>query len=366
MKIIYLITGLGIGGAESITINLANWMYTNGEQVTLIYLGGENKQSAAILPGIHIINLNMRKTPFQFLNALLKAKKIVKEIQPDVVHAHMIHANIFARLLRLICYIPFLISTEHSKNIGSGLRMWLYRITDGLSDLDTNVSFEATDYFIVRKAFNLRKTITMYNGIDLNRFKRNILIHHSLRQMYQIEENEFVFLNVGRLVPAKDHKNLFDAFELLMKKGVVAKLLLVGDGELRKDLEREVEKKNLSGKVIFAGMHKNTEDYYNAANCFVLSSAWEGFGLVLGEAMACELPVISTNAGGCAEVVNNPEYVVPVRDPQTLSKAMEGIYRMSMASRRLLGKQNRDSVQRFGLEKICRHWREIYTRQYII
>lgn len=71
----------------------------------------------------------------------------------------------------------------------------------------------------------------------------------------------------------------------------------------------------LINNVIFAGAHIHIEDYYSAADCFVLSSAWEGFGLVLAEAMAANLPVLTTDAGGCAEVVDDYEYVVPTHDP---------------------------------------------------
>ena len=366
MRIVYFITGLGIGGAEAITVNIANRMQAAGQEVSIVYLAGDNRQKDVLCPDIRVICLNMQKTPAGFVQALSKARKVLRDIRPDVVHAQMIHANIFARILRLFYPIPFLISTEHSKNIGGRGRMWLYRITDRLSDVNTNVSEEATGYFIARQAFSLAKTTTVYNGIDLNRFGSDPSLRESIRQLYGIGQDEFLFLNVGRLVPAKDHKNLLDAFEKVEKKFASSKLLIVGEGELRKELEDCAGKKGLAGKVIFAGMRQNTEAYYNAADCFVLSSAWEGFGLVLAEAMACGVPVVSTDAGGCAEVVNDPRYVVPVRDAEALSRIMEEICRMPAGNRASLGEANRHSAGRFSLETICRQWTDIYTKQKIV
>lgn len=125
------------------------------------------------------------------------------------------------------------------------------------------------------------------------------------------------------MTPAKDHVNLLLAFKETCSICPDIKLLIVGDGELKKELEEKVKELKLINNVIFAGAHIHIEDYYSAADCFVLSSAWEGFGLVLAEAMAANLPVLTTDAGGCAEVVDDYEYVVPTHDPFLLADKMK-------------------------------------------
>ncbi len=357
MRITYFITGLGLGGAEIATIGLANKMAEGGHGVQLVYLSGINVHSGRVDPRVEVIGLGMKKTPVGFLQALRKARKIIRAFRPDIVHAHMFHAVLFARLMRLGVKIPRLIGTEHTKNIESKIRMFAYRVTDCLSDLNTNVSQEALDYFVSKKAFGKRKSRAMYNGIDTKRFSPSRQAGDDVRKKYGIGCDEFLWLNAGRLAPAKDQLNLLLAFKQ-MESG---RLMIVGEGELREELERQIETMDLSDRVVMAGAHFDVENFYNAADCFVLSSAWEGFGMVLAEAMACGVPVISTDAGGCAEVVQNREFMVFVRRPDQLAEKMLYIRRMSREERAKIGEQNRSLSFRFDLDMILKQWEEIYN-----
>lgn len=363
MRILYCITGMGMGGAEAITTDIAGWMERAGHEVKLIYLTGENKQKKRLGSEVDAIPLNMRKSPLGFIKAQLKVRRFLMEWRPDVVHAHMVHANLFCRTLRLHCKIPLLVCTEHNKNIEGCLRMWMYRLTDHLSDINTNVSEEATSFFIKQKSFSVHKSKTVYNGIDLGRFVPCRANGLSVRERYGIKKDDFLFLNVGRLMPAKDQRNLIMAFDRLASIYSDVKLLIVGEGELREELEQYVASLLLANQVIFAGSQQQVVDYYNAANCFVLSSAWEGFGIVLAEAMACELPVIATDSGGCAEVVDNVEYMVKPRDSGALFLKMKQIYEMNQKERLKLGAYNREKAMRFDINRICRQWLEIYNKR---
>lgn len=360
MKILYVITGLGVGGAEAITIDIANQMSDWGHDVTLLYLTGENAQIAHINPHIIVLGLGMSKRIDSLIKGVYRAVRIIKSLKPDIIHSHMVHANIFCRILRVFCKIPFLICTEHSMNIEGRMRMALYYVTDFLSDVNTNVSEEATRYFIQEKAFSPLKSIAVYNGVDLSRFVRNEDAGQNTRERYSIKDTDYLFINVGRLTQAKDQFNLITAFTYLREKYPNIKLIIVGDGKLRAALEKQICEKHIEDNVLLVGEQRNVVDYYSAANCFVLSSAWEGFGIVLVEAMACELPVIATNAGGCAEVVSNPNYVVPPKDSQALYLKMKQIYEMSQDERRILGLKNRELAYRFDINQVCRQWLKIY------
>lgn len=170
MKILYVITGLGMGGAETITIDVAQKMLERGHEVAVLYLTGDNLQQHRIKLQMEIIGLHMKKSPIGFLRALKQARIYVNMFSPNVVHAQMFHANLFCRILRLFTRMPFLICTEHNRNIEGAIRMKLYRLTDCLSDMNTNVSEEATNYFISKKSFNKEKSKTIYNGVDLSKF----------------------------------------------------------------------------------------------------------------------------------------------------------------------------------------------------
>lgn len=359
MKIIYTITGLTLGGAETITVNLATRMHELGHTVKLMFLSGE--QCIQVPQEIESINLCMKKNPIGFIKAIKKAKKIVKDFQPDVVHANMFHAIVFARALRLFVKVPRLICTEHSNNFHGRIRQIIEHCTDFLSDVNTNVSKNATEYFVKKGLFSEAKAMTVYNGIDLQRFSKHA--NKRIRDELNIEKSTFVFLNVSRLNPAKDHKTLIQAFSLVHKEQPDTKLICVGDGDLLPMLKTFAEERDVSDSVIFTGAKTTVEDYYNASNCFVLSSAYEGFGLVLAEAMACELPVISTDCGGTREILQDDRWLVSIRNPEELSQKMLEIMHLSFEERKHIILKNLQKVKKFDLEAITQQWLSIYKNQ---
>jgi glycosyltransferase involved in cell wall biosynthesis len=366
MKIAYIISSMGVGGAEVVTIDIANRMSRMQNEVIILYLTGTNSNKDKIDKFVKTIPLNMTKNPISFIKALFYARKNLKNFQPDIIHAQMFHANIFSRILRIFYKGPHLICSEHNKIIGIGVqhsfRILIYRITDFLSDLNTNVSKEAKEFFIKQKAFTKNKSIYIYNGIDLKKFYPNNKARQKLRIVHNISDNDFLFINVGRLTLAKDQKNLIEAFWLLCKEYKNAKLMIVGKGELENQLKDLVLQKNIKNSVIFVGNKINIHDYYNTADVFVLSSAWEGFGLVIAEAMACSLPVIVTDAGGVREVLNNDQFIVPIKDSQALYRKMKYVYSLKSEERNEIGNKNLYRSKIFDIDSITSKWLNIYSQ----
>jgi glycosyltransferase involved in cell wall biosynthesis len=360
MNIAYIITGLGIGGAERVTIDIANYISRLGNNVIILYLTGENLHKTNIDASVKTYALNMHKTPWSFIGAIFRSRKILKSFSPDVVHGQMFHANIFARILKVFYRMPRLISTEHTIYIGSNFRMFIYRITDFLSDLNSNVSESATSCFIKSKAFSRSKSLTVYDGINLSRFKFNSLARQNIRKQYNIFNDEFVFLNIGRLTQAKNQKNLLQAFSFLIKAGSKAKLMIVGAGELVNELKEYVCEEKIEAHVIFTGVRDNVEDYYSVADCFVLSSSWEGFGIVLVEAMSVGLPVITTEvSGACKEILQNNDFIVPIKNSGILFSKMKYMFEHQEQSIKT-GVENIEKSKRFDINIISDQWIKIY------
>jgi len=243
MKILYLITGLGGGGAEKVVADLADQMFQSGHQVKIAYLKGE----VIVRPEnneIELVYLGLESLK-QSISAYKKYKNLLQTFKPHVVHAHMVHANIFARLSRIFLPIPKLICTAHSNNEGGKARMLAYRATHYLSDLTTNVSQSASDSFETLGAVPKNGITTIYNGIDLERFQRNEQANLEVRLALGLSDNDLMLLAVGRLHEAKDYPNLFHAIEILLKQDDKHKniyLFVVGDGDVLKFtyLEEEV------------------------------------------------------------------------------------------------------------------------------
>ena len=146
MKILLLITDLGVVGDERQVVELADAFTTRGHEVLLVYLTGAAAPHP-VNPRIRLVALGMNKSPLGFFRAAVAFRKLNKSFRPDVVHSHLVHANIFARVLRIWITMPILISSAHNTNEEGWWRVLGYRITDRLANISTNVSVEAVELF---------------------------------------------------------------------------------------------------------------------------------------------------------------------------------------------------------------------------
>ncbi|KZS23636.1 glycosyltransferase [Wohlfahrtiimonas chitiniclastica] len=353
MRILYIITGLGLGGAEKVVVDLADQMVNRGHTVCIAYLKG----NIVVKPkseSVQMISLGL-ESPKKLLKALYNFRQLIRQFKPDVVHAHMVHANIFARLARLMCKIPKLICTAHSSNEGGKARMVAYRYTDGLSDLNTNVSQEALDVYIAKKAFNIHKSLVVYNGIDVNHFSPLPLPEYDYRQQ------KIQFLSVGRLVDAKDYPNLLHAIAQVIQINQNVHFNIAGDGELRSMIEALIEQLGIGQYVTLLGRRDDVPDLMRQADCFVLSSKYEGFGLVVAEAMACGTFVIATDCGGVKEVMGGYGYLIPSQNHNILAAKILDFINLSENDRIKNNERTEKYIkQNFDLNRVVEQWEKIY------
>jgi glycosyltransferase involved in cell wall biosynthesis len=361
MKITLIITGLGMGGAENQVVNLADQFAALGHRVLLIALTGE----AVVSPrysAVAVECLGANKTLPGLWLAYRRAARLLREFKPDVVHSHMVHANIFSRLLRLTVSIPRLICSAHSSDEGGAGRMWAYRLTDGLADITTNVSQDAVNSSIQRGAVRLRKIIAVVNGIDCDRFQFNPESRSTLRENLKLPDGCQALLAVGRFTEAKDYSNLLNAFASLCKTRTDCVLWIAGAGDQQAVFEAQANDLGIAEKVSFLGMRRDIHELMSAADVFVLSSAWEGLPLVVGEAMACERLVVSTDAGGIREWLGDLGYVVPTRNSEALAAALIQGLEMSSQEKESQGRIARERViQHYSLGAVTEKWLKVYA-----
>ncbi len=362
MRILYVLTALSMGGAEKQALAVADRMVKRGHQVALIVLRPHVAEEwPTTLRSFH---LNMRRTPFSLLAGLSRARPFVAEFRPDLVHSHSFHANLFARLLKL--WIPrfAVISTVHNVYEGGWLRMLAYRLTDGLSRKTIAVSEAAAERFTRLKAVPAQKCSVIRNGIDANDFAPDAKQREDTRVKVGLSgSREFVWLAVGRIVAAKDYPNLLHAFAEVGAGNSDARLWIAGDdreGHLAslRDLVAEIR---VDEKVRWLGLRRDMPALLNAADGFVLASAWEGMPLVVGEAMAMEKPVVATDVGGVKELVGDAGVIVPAGNHRALAEAMIGIMRRSQEERCALGRAARERiVKSFSVESAADAWEALY------
>ncbi|MCI0916087.1 glycosyltransferase [Pseudomonas stutzeri] len=348
-KILYVITGLGMGGAEHIVANLADKAHSKGFEVKIAYLIGDVKVRPTD-SGIELVPLGM-KSYFSLGIALWRLCRLMQRFKPDVVHSHMIHANLLARFSRIFIRCPRLVCSAHSSNEGGGLRMLAYHLTNRLGDVFTNVSHNAARALEKAGAAPAGSIVPILNGIDAERFKP-----------YEKRKNDvFTIIAVGRLEEVKDYPNLLGAISMLSDCYSDFKLRVVGDGSQRAQLEALADSLRLSGKVEWLGVRQDIPELLNRSDLFVLTSAWEGFGLVVAEAMACGLPVVATDCGGVKEVVGDVRSLVKPKDSAALAAKIVEVMNMPSDKRDLVGKRNRQRiVDNYSLNTMFDNYRNLY------
>ena len=360
MRILLVIAGLGMGGAEHIVVNLADELVKLGHTVKIAYLTGSILVSPKS-PKIELIPIGAISAKNLF-KAYFKLRSVVKDFKPDVVHSHMYHSNILSRLLRLTIRVPKLISTAHNTYEGGMFRMLAYRLTDKLADISTNVSEQAVNEFVRKGAVKSGRMITISNGIDTNKFNFSSNERNTVRRELAVGEKSILLLSVGRLHIQKDYQNLLNSVALLKELRQDFKVFIAGDGPLKDGLYSLIKKLNLESFVELLGIRSDIPSLMSAADVFVLSSSWEGFGLVVAEAMSCERVVVATDCGGVAEVVGNHGFLVEPKNHIELAKELNKVLSMSKDKRFEIGSAARQHIiENYPLEYNIKAYFKLYT-----
>ena len=362
MRILYILTSLGIGGAEKQVITLAERMAARGHTVAIVSLKHAEEEWPVRLP---VLRLNLAKTPLGVWRGLRFARNFLTLFRPGIVHSHTFPANLFTRLLcmRLPAKgpIPRVLNTIHNVYEGGWHRMILYRVTDPLVDQVTAVSTAAAERFVRRRAVSAAKMSVLTNGIDTEAFAPDRARRKRVRIQVQAGKS-FLWLAVGRLAPAKDYPNLLRAFAQVHGSNPGARLWIAGEGGTSQLFPGDSMPNEQPG-VEFLGLRRDIAELLDAADGFVLSSAWEGMPLVVGEAMAMEKIVVATDVGGVRELIGDAGFLVPAQDGNALAAAMLQVMNLEEVARRLKGKDARRRIHlQFSMTERVVDWERMYAQ----
>lgn len=362
-KIDFLITDLAFGGAELLVVRLAAGLQARGWQVRVISMmppqAFEEELRSA---GIMVESLEMKKG-IPNPAALFKLLRLLRSRRPDVVHSHMFHANLLARISRKPAGVPVLISTIHNMYEGRRWRELANRYTATLSDVTTIISRKSGERMVRVGAISRERLKVIPNGVDTVRYSRSEAARKELRGQLDDARDSFVWLAVGRFAEAKDHANMIRAYQRTRQARGDTLLLLVGEGGLRKQAEDLAEGLGLSGQVRFLGVRNDIPALMSAADAYLMSSSWEGMPLVLLEAASCRLPVVATDVGGNSEVVadGTTGFLVPPKDPEKLAAAMLRLMELTDGERQYMGLAGRKYVEEhYSLDRMTDRWEELY------
>lgn len=363
MKIIFITTGLKMGGAERQVVELAK-IFSKSHSVSIISLTRGQYYDTNEVPVIH---LNISKADFlSLIWGLIKYIRILKDNRPDVVHSHMVGANIFSRIARLFSNDHVHISTAHSIQEGGKVIEILYRITDFLTNLTTNVSPEAVEKYVRNGLAMKNKIKYVPNGIDIRMNekyggldKKSILRAISS----EIKPSDIIYLYAGRFNTVKDLPTMVQSFKRSLTASSNIRLIMCGDGPDKIAVEQFVNQNGLRKNIFLLGQQKDIGIYYSVADAFLLTSTYEGMPMCVLEAAVFSLPIISTDVGNIRDILYSgyPLGLCPPGNIACLSGNIEKLSKMSPEEVEKVGNNLRNIVVRqYSLEAVSYQWLAIY------
>jgi glycosyltransferase involved in cell wall biosynthesis len=302
MRVLHVITGLGVGGAEMQLWSTLRHTRHEADVVTLYNPG----PVAERLQGdrVHVRDLGMSRNTQ--LTTLLSLRRIIRDGNYDVVHAHLYRACIYARPAAWLARTPAVVTSEHSigethierRKMTAGVRA-LYLGTDLCSDATIAVS-DAVRERLVKWGVPARKIIVIPNGVDFSRVAFGPEERARIRRELGIPPTAYVLGVLGRLDPIKRYDLVIEAAAPLLDDE--HKLLIIGDGDERAHLEEAARIHGVKDDVIFAGERHDVGAMLSSLDAFVAASSQETFGLSVLEALANGLPAIYTTCPALDDV----------------------------------------------------------------
>jgi len=327
-RIAFFLPSLAGGGAERVCVNLAAGFLSRGLQVDFVLARAAGPLLQAVPAGVRVLDLGAGRT---FL-ALRPLAAYLRREQPFALIAAPDHANLIAIWAKLLAggetrvvvtnHINASLSIRNTPKLQEKLYPILLRLFQSGAHAVVAVSSGAAEDLARVTGIPPRRITVIYNPVVSPNIERQMMA--PLEDPWFEPGQPPVLLAAGRLTAQKDYRTLLTAFAALRRERP-ARLVILGEGEQRSELEALIAGLGLSADVALPGFVDNPYPYMFRCGVFVLSSAWEGFGIVLVEALACGAQAVATDCpSGPAEILENGKYgrLVPVGDAPALAAAL--------------------------------------------
>lgn len=361
----FLFGDLRIGGSERKVVRVANALHRAGREIHIAYLNGPHTLRDALDPEIPIVDLN-RRGKF----SISAASRLTSYIdQHQVRHLCSVHlypilyaqaaALRYSKNSRLHC--SALLNTTDFLSRKQALQMLLYApLLRRMDDLVFGCNFQM-NLWLNRYKLPAAKSEVIYNGVDTNYFSRalNIQRRQQLRADYGFSEEDFVFAMVGQLRPEKQHLDFVDAVARLIRSGISAKAVIVGEGEQREGIESAIAKYSLEKHIFLVGAHQDVRPLLEIANAFVLTStAVETFSNAALEAMSMGLPCVLSNISGAGEMIVEGEngYLYPPGNVSELERLLRNLIENGSQTTAMGMRARQLACERFDFETMLGHY----------
>ncbi len=301
MKILHVISGLGMGGAEKMLFDITSSLNDNKNySVAILLLNDKPDDLRQIFEDqkIKVYSLNC-KSNYSLMN-LYKIIKYMKKY--DIVHSHLFPSNYWVALAKIFLRDQVVVTTEHNTHnkrrdyrLFKPVEKFIYSKYNKVISISDKTQKNLLNWLGL---VNSEKFIVIENGINIIKFDNA----KAYEKKDFFGDNSFLLVMVGSFSLQKDQETIIKAIKLLPEN---VKLLLVGDGNKRDKLVKLIEKLKLRERVKLLGIRQDVPSILKTSDIVLVSSHWEGFGLVAVEGMAAKKPVVASNVDGLKQVVES-------------------------------------------------------------
>lgn len=368
--IMHIVFSFSTGGLENGIVNLINRLPAGQWRHAVVALTDISREFCERIDRDDVVYLAMHKPPGHLARLYPRLHRLFRQYKPAIVHTRNL-AALEAMVPAWTARVPVRVHGEHG---------WDTRDLDGSSSrykLLRKVYRPFVHHYIVlskhlqeylERGIGIQPSslAQIYNGVDTERFSQPGGERPAIPDCPFTDPGLWLVGTVGRLQAVKDQTNLARAFVDVLHFDPSAaeriRLVMVGDGPLRGDVEKILDEAGVRHLAWLPGERKDIPDVLRGLDCFVLPSLAEGISNTILEAMATGLPVVATNVGGNGELVEEgmTGKLVPAADSKALGKAITEYYRHPQAARRH-GHAGRSRVERqFSLERMVRQYENVY------
>lgn len=356
MKILQVIPYFCFGGAETMCENLTYALTKQGHSVTVVSLFPERTPISQRMEEAGIRILYLDKKLGLDISMVTKLAKIMRQEKPDVVHTHLNvikYAAVAAKLagIRRCVHTVHNVAQEEAEGTLQKITNTFY-FRRGWSvpvALSPEVQRTIVSFYGMQNA----QVPVIYNGVDLSRCLT--------KTGYELSD-PVQLLHVGRFNYQKNHRGLLDAFALLLQKNPDCCLNLLGDGELRQEIEAYAEELGIREKVIFHGSQSDVYPYLHNADLFLLPSKFEGMPMTIIEAMGAGLPIVASAVGGVPDMLCNGESAMLVPcEAEAVAAAVQTLLEDEQLRKRF-GTAAKEKSMQFSAETMAQAYYDIYKK----
>lgn len=373
IRITHVITGLSTGGAENVLSQLVSRMDRETFENSVVSLVDFGPVARTIAEAeIPVSTAGFPKTGFQ-IGPIIKLVREVRRSAPHIVQTWMYHGDLIGGIAaRVFTGVPVIWNLRQSnfdpivsKKSTVGIAKFCARLSRTLPSAIVCGSNAAYDCHI-RFGYSPDQMVVLPNGFDTERFKPDPQCRAALQKELGLEDDDFIVGLVARFDPQKDHTTFLAAAARLAGQMPNAKFVLCGEriDQDNGDLRTLIDGHGLGGRVHLLGLRNRMESFYPALDVLALSSAYgEGAPNVLGEAMSCGIPCVTTDIGDSASIVDQCGEVVSNRDPEALAAALRRMAEMPEADRRRIGAKARSRiVEAYPMDLVVERYAALYRR----